>query len=91
VGMIYLFIALQLADVVTTLIGLHHAQVGEANAALRLLFSWFGTTGGLLVGKLVFGGVIFVIARRKRFGLLIANVWFCGLLVSNSLVLASLT
>lgn len=59
---IYLVVALQVADLVTTVIALRNPRLGESNSVLRWLFERLGVIPTLVIVKgavialLVFGG-----------------------------------
>ena len=62
----WLFISLQLADLVTTLVGLHHGAV-EGNALVAAWFQFSGPIPGLLIVKaLALLGAVGIYLRHGR-------------------------
>ena len=81
-GVIAVFLYLQILDVMSTLIGFSLGNP-EGSPFVRLLTRW-GPVCGLIVSKLVaiaLAGVC--LAARKKMLLQIINVWYAGLVVWN--------
>ena len=55
--MFYLIVALQVADVLSTLYAFRNGAV-EANPVMRKLMDTLGTVPGLLLPKVVYGGLV---------------------------------
>ena len=55
--MFYAIVALQAADVLSTLYAFRHGAV-EANPVMRKLMDTLGTVPGLLLPKVVYGGLV---------------------------------
>ena len=56
--LIYLLLALQVADLATTLYVLRTGKGAEANPIAKKLMAWFGPELGLALPKLAFAGAI---------------------------------
>jgi hypothetical protein len=58
---VYLLLALQVADLATTLYVLRTGKGAEANPIARKLMTWFGPELGLALPKLLIAGVIWTV------------------------------
>jgi hypothetical protein len=58
---VYLLLALQVADLATTLYVLRTGKGAEANSIARKLMTWFGPELGLALPKLLIAGVIWTV------------------------------
>ena len=58
---VYLLLALQVADLATTLYVLRTGKGAEANPIARKLMAWFGPELGLALPKLLIAGVIWTV------------------------------
>jgi hypothetical protein len=84
-----IFAALQLADLMTTLVGFRFGA-GEASPFVRLLIHC-GSVSGVLLSKLtafaIVGGALLL--RRPRV-IRLANIWFALLVIWNASILVRL-
>jgi hypothetical protein len=85
---ITVFIFLQILDVLTTLIGLR-LGAGEASAFVGSLMH-LGLVPGLMISKILAVLLVLIALRRKKPQIVvIANIWFAGLVTWNLLLIFS--
>ena len=79
---IWLFLGLQILDVLTTLIGLHYGAQEGSTFIGHLLQT--GPLSGLIISKILAAGLaaIAVFLNRKRI-LVFLNIWFAGVVAWN--------
>ena len=61
---LYILIALQILDVITTVVALRNPKLQEGNSILKPLFDKFGALQTLVVLKLTFIGWLYVFAQQ---------------------------
>jgi hypothetical protein len=82
------FVFLQILDVLTTLIGLR-LGAGEASAFVGSLMH-LGLIPGLMISKILAVLLVLIALRRKKPQIVvIANIWFAGLVTWNLLLIFS--
>ena len=81
--LIYLLLALQVADLATTLYVLRTGKGAEANPIARKLMAWFGPELGLALPKLLIAGVIWTVRDTTP------PVVFAGLCVLYLVIVAN--
>jgi hypothetical protein len=85
---ITVFIFLQILDVLTTLIGLR-LGAGEASAFVGSLMH-LGLIPGLMISKILAVLLVLIALRRKKPQIVVmANIWFAGLVTWNLLLIFS--
>lgn len=85
---ITVFIFLQILDVLTTLIGLR-LGAGEASAFVGRLMH-LGLVPGLMITKILAVLLVLIALRRKKPQIVVmANLWFAGLVTWNLLLIFS--
>jgi hypothetical protein len=85
---ISVFIFLQILDVLTTLIGLR-LGAGEASAFVGSLMH-LGLVPGLMISKILAVLLVLIALRRKKPQIVVmANIWFAGLVTWNLLLIFS--
>ena len=79
---IAVFVFLQTLDILTTLIGLR-LGAGEASAFVGTLMH-LGVIPGLMISKILAVILVLIALRRKRPQIVVmANIWFAGLVTWN--------
>jgi hypothetical protein len=82
------FVFLQVLDVLTTLIGLR-LGAGEASAFVGSLMH-LGLVPGLMISKILAVLLVLIALRRKKPQIVVmANIWFAGLITWNLLLIFS--
>jgi hypothetical protein len=82
------FVFLQILDVLTTLIGLR-LGAGEASAFVGSLMH-LGLVPGLMISKILAVLLVLIALRRKKPQIVVmANIWFAGLITWNLLLIFS--
>jgi hypothetical protein len=82
------FVFLQVLDVLTTLIGLR-LGAGEASAFVGSLMH-LGLIPGLMISKILAVLLVLIALRRKKPQIVVmANIWFAGLVTWNLLLIFS--
>jgi hypothetical protein len=82
------FVFLQILDVLTTLIGLR-LGAGEASAFVGSLMH-LGLIPGLMISKILAVLLVLIALRRKKPQIVVmANIWFAGLVTWNLLLIFS--
>lgn len=82
------FVFLQVLDILTTLIGLR-LGAGEASAFVGSLMH-LGVVPGLMISKiLAVILVLFALRRKKTQIVVLANIWFAGLVTWNLVLILS--
>ncbi len=82
------FVFLQVLDVLTTLIGLR-LGAGEASAFVGSLMH-LGLVPGLMISKILAVLLVLIALRRKKPQIVVmANIWFAGLVTWNLLLIFS--
>jgi hypothetical protein len=76
-----IFALLQVLDLVTTVVGLHHKGFTEGNWVVRLLMQYLGLYGGLLAAK----GMAVLLAWFGRNHLFLANWAYAVVVLWNCL------
>jgi hypothetical protein len=85
---ISVFIFLQILDVLTTLIGLR-LGAGEASAFVGSLMH-LGLVPGLMISKILAVLLVLIALRRKKPQIVVmANLWFAGLVTWNLVLIFS--
>lgn len=85
---ITVFVFLQVLDVLTTLIGLR-LGAGEASAFVGRLMH-LGAVPGLIISKILAVLLMLIALRRKKPQIVVmANIWFAGLVTWNLLLIFS--
>ncbi len=83
-----MFIFLQILDVLTTLIGLR-LGAGEASAFVGSLMH-LGLVPGLMISKILAVLLVLIALRRKKPQIVVmANLWFAGLVTWNLVLIFS--
>ncbi len=80
---VYLLLALQVADLATTLYVLRTGKGAEANPIAKKLMAWFGPEFGLALPKLLIAGVIWTVRDTTP------PVVFAGLCVLYAAIVAN--
>jgi len=82
------FVFLQVLDVLTTLLGLR-LGAGEASAFVGSLMH-LGLVPGLMISKILAVLLVLIALRRKKPQIVVmANIWFAGLVTWNLLLIFS--
>jgi hypothetical protein len=82
------FVFLQILDVLTTMIGLR-LGAGEASAFVGSLMH-LGLVPGLMISKILAVLLVLIALRRKKPQIVVmANIWFAGLITWNLLLIFS--
>ncbi len=82
------FVFLQTLDILTTLIGMR-LGAGEASAFVGTLMH-LGVVPGLMISKILAVILVLIALRRKRPQIVVmANIWFAGLVTWNLVLIFS--